>query len=103
MTYDSRNIDFAYCHCTQHFLSDIFPIYMRWYLKYPLFLRNLEEMMAERGLSVAHTTIMRWVNQYIALGKKDTMPHVNAPTDDELDLVVDRLNRYAIHAVSGRK
>jgi len=42
-------------------------------------------------------------SKYVALGKKDKMPHVDAPTDDKLDLVVDRLNRYAIRAVSGRK
>ena len=37
---------------------------VRWYLKYPLSYRNLEEMMAERGIKVDHTTIMRWVHQY---------------------------------------
>ena len=34
---------------------------MRWYLRFKLSLRDLVEMMAERGLSMAHTTIMRWV------------------------------------------
>ena len=37
---------------------------MRWYLKYPLSYRQLEEMMRERGLSVNHTTISRWVQRY---------------------------------------
>ncbi|WP_142332619.1 IS6 family transposase, partial [Bacillus pseudomycoides] len=37
---------------------------VRWYLRYNLSFRDLVEMMAERGLSVAHTTIMRWVHQY---------------------------------------
>jgi transposase, IS6 family len=37
---------------------------VRWYLKYPLSYRNLKEMMAERGIKVDHTTIMRWVHQY---------------------------------------
>ncbi|MDQ0272207.1 transposase-like protein [Cytobacillus purgationiresistens] len=37
---------------------------VRWYLRYNLSLRNLVEMMEERGLSMAHTTIMRWVHQY---------------------------------------
>jgi transposase, IS6 family len=32
---------------------------VRWYLKYPLSYRNLTEMMAERGVKVDHTTIMR--------------------------------------------
>lgn len=37
---------------------------VRWYLRYNLSFRNLVEMMEERGLSIAHTTIMRWVHQY---------------------------------------
>jgi transposase-like protein len=34
---------------------------MRWYLAYGLSLRDLKEMMAERGISVDHSTIHRWV------------------------------------------
>jgi hypothetical protein len=34
---------------------------VRWYLAYPLSLRNLEEMMQERGVFVDHSTIHRWV------------------------------------------
>jgi DDE domain len=37
---------------------------VRWYLRFKLSLRDLVEMMAERGLSLAHTTIMRWVRHY---------------------------------------
>ena len=37
---------------------------VRWYLRFKLSLRDLVEMMAERGLSLAHTTIMRWVWRY---------------------------------------
>ncbi|MSP30470.1 MAG: IS6 family transposase, partial [Acetobacteraceae bacterium] len=37
---------------------------VRWYLAYGLSLRNLEEMMAERGISVDHATVHRWVIQY---------------------------------------
>lgn len=33
---------------------------MRWYAAYPLSLRNLEEMMAERGVIVDHATVHRW-------------------------------------------
>ena len=33
-------------------------------LRFKLSLRDLVEMMAERGLSLAHTTIMRWVQRY---------------------------------------
>ncbi|WP_345943238.1 ATP-binding protein [Bacillus cereus group sp. N6] len=37
---------------------------MRWYLRYSLSYRDLVEMLEERGLSLAHTTIMRWVHRY---------------------------------------
>ncbi|MCB8883794.1 IS6 family transposase [Acidisoma cellulosilytica] len=37
---------------------------IRWYLRFKLSFRDLVEMMAERGLSMAHTTIMRWVRRY---------------------------------------
>lgn len=37
---------------------------MRWYLRYKLSYLDLVEMMAERGLSVAHSTILRWVQRY---------------------------------------
>ncbi|MCM3654103.1 IS6 family transposase [Metabacillus litoralis] len=37
---------------------------VRWYLRYNLSFRNLVEMMEEPSLSMAHTTIMRWVHQY---------------------------------------
>ena len=37
---------------------------MRWYLRYKLSYRDLAEMMAEGGLSISHTTILRWVQRY---------------------------------------
>ncbi|ANS52212.1 hypothetical protein BT246_69210 (plasmid) [Bacillus thuringiensis] len=43
---------------------DIIVLTVRWYLRSNLSLRDLVEMMEERGLSLAHTTIMRWVHQY---------------------------------------
>jgi hypothetical protein len=37
---------------------------VRWYWSYSLSLRNIAEMMEERGFSIAHPTIMRWVHEY---------------------------------------
>jgi transposase-like protein len=37
---------------------------VRWYLRFSLSYRDLEELMAERGLSVDHTTVWRWVQRY---------------------------------------
>lgn len=45
----------------RHFQDEIIVLCVRWYLRYPLSYRDLEEMMAERGLAVDHSTIARWV------------------------------------------
>jgi IS6 family transposase len=45
----------------RYFRAEIIVLCMRWYLRYPLSYRDLEEMMAERGLDVDHSTIARWV------------------------------------------
>ena len=37
---------------------------VRWYLRYPLSLRDVEELHSERGLEADHTTIWRWVQRY---------------------------------------
>lgn len=46
----------------KHYQSDIILLTVRWYLRYNLSSRDLVEMMEERGLSLAHTTTMRWVH-----------------------------------------
>jgi putative transposase len=43
-----------------HFPLEIMLVCVRWYAAYPLSLRNLEEMMAERGVAVDHATVHRW-------------------------------------------
>jgi transposase-like protein len=46
------------------FAKDIILICVRWYLAYPRSYRNLEEMMAERGVQVHHSNIYRWVQKF---------------------------------------
>jgi IS6 family transposase len=53
----------------RHFRSEVIVLCVRWYLRYPLSYRDLEEMMAEemmaeRGLGIDHSTIARWVLYY---------------------------------------
>jgi transposase-like protein len=48
----------------RHFDRSVILLCVRWYLAYSLSLRNLEEMMAERGISVDHATVHRWVIRY---------------------------------------
>jgi transposase-like protein len=48
----------------RHFDRSVILLCVRWYLAYNLSLRNLEEMMAERDVSVDHATIHRWTLRY---------------------------------------
>src|SRR5215210_304300 len=48
----------------RHFDPSVILLCVRWYLAYNPSLRNLEEMMAERGISVDHATVHRWVVHY---------------------------------------
>jgi transposase-like protein len=51
----------------RHFDRSIILLCVRWYLAYGLSLRDLEEMMAERGISVDHATIHRWTVHFAPL------------------------------------
>ena len=44
-----------------HYPIDVIAQCVRWYLAYSLSLRNLEEMMSERGVDVDHSTVHRWI------------------------------------------
>jgi transposase-like protein len=48
----------------RHFDREVMILCVRWCLRFKLSLRDLVDMMAERGLSMAHTTIMRWVQHF---------------------------------------
>jgi transposase-like protein len=49
----------------RRFESEIIELCVRWYLTYRLSYRDLVEMMAERGIAVSHSTILRWVQRYV--------------------------------------
>jgi hypothetical protein len=49
----------------RHFDQEIIVLSVRWYLTFKLSSRDLVQMMAERGIAVAHTTILRWVLRYV--------------------------------------
>lgn len=50
-----------------HYPVDVIAQCARWYLAYSLSLRNIEEMMAERGVAVDHSTLHRWVIRRVPL------------------------------------
>jgi transposase-like protein len=49
----------------RHFDQEIIILCVRWYLAFKLSSRDLIQMMAERGILLAHTTILRWVQRYV--------------------------------------
>jgi transposase-like protein len=50
----------------RHFDREVIILCVRWYLRYKLSFRDLVEMIVERGLSLVHTTILRWVRRYVS-------------------------------------
>ncbi|HDS6520467.1 TPA: IS6 family transposase [Klebsiella oxytoca] len=61
-----------------YFPVDIIAQCVRWYLAYALSLRNLEEMMCERGIVVDHSTLHRWVIRLVPLLDKAFRRHKRA-------------------------
>src|SRR4030081_1848367 len=49
----------------RHFDQEIIVLCVRWYLTCKLSSRDLVQMMAERGSTLTHTTILRWVQRYV--------------------------------------
>src|SRR5260370_16824586 len=49
------------------FPPEIVVLALRWYLRYGLSYRDVEELLAERGIEVDHVTIFRWVQRFTPL------------------------------------
>jgi transposase-like protein len=62
----------------RHFEADLILCAVRWYWRYALSYRDLEEIMLERGLHVDHTTIFRWVQRYAPKLDQRCRPHLKA-------------------------
>ena len=54
-----------YIYRRRVFDAEIIELCVRWYITYRLSYRDLVGMMAERGVMVAHSTILRWVSRYV--------------------------------------
>ena len=87
----------------RHFEAEIILLCVRWYLRYSLSYRDLEEMMRERGLQVDHTTIYRWVQCYAPELDKRCRPHLKACNDswrvDETYIKIRKTWMYLYRAV----
>src|SRR5437868_2350284 len=90
----------------RHFEVEIILLCVRWYVRYSLSYRDLEEMMRERGLQVDHTTIYRWVQHYAPELEKRCRPHFNTTNDswrvDETYVKVKKVWVYLYRAVDSQ-
>lgn len=65
----------------RHFQRNIILWAVRWYCKYGISYRELQEMLAERGVNVDHTTIYRWVQRYAPEMEKRLRWYWRNPSD----------------------
>src|SRR5262245_58632574 len=65
----------------RHFQADIILCAVRWYLRYALSYRDVEELLRERGVGVDHTTVFRWVQRYAPELEKRRRPLLKATND----------------------
>ena len=68
-----RNSDSFKC---RHYAPDIILLCVRWYCRYQLCYRDVEELNRERGLDVDHSTVFRWVQRYAPEINKRIRPHL---------------------------
>ena len=60
----------------RHFEPSLILLCVRWYCRYQLSYRDVEEMMKERGLEVDHSTVFHWVQRYAPEINKRIRPHL---------------------------
>lgn len=65
----------------RQFPADIILWAVRWYLRYTLTYRDLEEIMTERGIATDHSTIYRWVQRYGSELDERCRRHLRLPND----------------------
>jgi len=87
----------------RHFLPTIILRCVRWYCRYALSYRDVEELAQERGLRVDHSTVYRWVQAYSPHLDKRCRPHLRPSSDswrvDEVYVKVKGRGRWLYRAV----
>ncbi len=87
----------------RHFEPEIILLCVRWYCRFQLSYRDLEEIMRERGLEVHHSTVWRWVQAYAPEINKRIRPHLKMSGAsyrvDETYIKVGKSCKYLYRAV----
>ncbi len=90
----------------RHFLPEVILLNVRWYCRYALSYRDLEEMMIERGIKVDHTTIFRWVQAYAPEMDNRCRSHLKMTNDswkvDETYIKVKKEWKYLYRALDSK-
>ena len=60
----------------RQFTAEVILWAVRWYLMFPISYRDLELMLADRGVNVDHTTVFRWIQAYAPEIEKRIRPHL---------------------------
>src|SRR6266705_6468046 len=60
----------------RHFAPEVILCAVRWYLRYSLSYREVQELLVERGLEIDHTTVWRWVQHYAPELEERTRPYL---------------------------
>jgi transposase-like protein len=85
------------------FPPDVIVLAVRWYLRFALSYRDVEELLAERGVQVDHVTIYRWVQRFTPLLAEAARPCRHAVGDrwqvDETYVKVAGRWRYVCRAI----
>jgi transposase-like protein len=85
------------------FPAEVIVVAVRWYLRYNLSYRDVEELLAERGIEVDHVTLYRWVQRFTPLLADAARFARHSPGDrwhvDETYVKVNGVWRYVYRAV----
>jgi transposase-like protein len=87
----------------RHYPPELILLCVRWYCRYQLSYRDVEEMMQERGLDVDHSTVFRWVQRYAPEINKRIRQHLKMSGTsyrvDETYIKVGKTSKYLYRAV----
>src|SRR4051812_40005178 len=90
----------------RQFTSEVILWAVRWYLQFPISYHDLELMLRDRGVSVDHTTVYRWIQAYAVELEKRLRPHLGLTNGswrvDETDIKVKGRWVYLYWAVDSR-
>jgi transposase, IS6 family len=85
------------------FPREVISVAVRWYLRYGLSYRDVEELLAERGVTVDHVTIYRWVQRFTPEFVEAARPRRHVPGHgwfvDETDVKVSGRWTYLYRAI----